>query len=40
MIYDRLIADRLEIEYSRVHKHKLNENEFEGVKKTLASYKI
>lgn len=39
MIYDRLIADRLEIEYSRVHKHKLNENEFEGVKKTLASYK-
>ena len=38
MIYDRLIADRLEIEYSRVHKHKMNENEFEGVTKTLASY--
>lgn len=39
MIYDRIMADNLEIEYGRVHKHRLDKSEFEKVKKTLEAYR-
>lgn len=39
MIYDRIIADNLEIEYGRVHKHRLSDAEFEKVGRTLDVYK-
>jgi replicative DNA helicase len=38
MIYDRIMADNLGIEYGRVHRHSINQNEFEAVKKTLQIY--
>lgn len=39
MIYDRIMADNLEVEYGRVHKHKLSKTEFEKVERTLNAYK-
>lgn len=39
MIYDRIMADNLEIEYGRVHRHSLSQSEFEAVKQTLRIYK-
>lgn len=39
MIYDRIISDRLDIEYGRTHKHNLSDSEFEDVKKLLEMYK-
>lgn len=39
MIYDRIVSDRLNIEYGKVHKHDLSEYEFEAVKRLLEFYK-
>ena len=38
MIYDRIVADRLNIEYGKVHKHNLTNAEFNSVKDLLAVY--
>lgn len=39
MIYDRIVSDMLEIEYGKVHRHKLSDFEFEKVKKLLNVYR-
>lgn len=39
MIYDRIVSDRLNIEYGKIHRNSLSDSEFEDVKKVLDIYK-
>lgn len=39
MIYDRIMSDRLSIEYGKMQKHDLSDYEFKNVRKILEDYK-
>ena len=38
MIYDRIVSDMLGIEYGKIHRHDLSDDEFEKVKTLLEAY--